>query len=152
MGDRARGAVVYAVASVLLAGGVTWWLRAAPHEEIDPDPTIEQWQRTAMQVLPDESGQDDADTIALAPGADHQVLAVVDSGEYRVSVVCVGSVGSQVRVSLGEAGTDSGHGLDCADGDGGDSFDVGTSGQLRMYLSVNSVGPVVFRYTLLRRG
>jgi len=29
MGDRARGAALYATTAVLLAGGVTWWFRAA---------------------------------------------------------------------------------------------------------------------------
>jgi hypothetical protein len=142
---------LYAVAFLLLAGGATWWVRAAPREKPD-DPTIEQWRQAAMRLLPDESGQDDADTMALPPGVDHQVVSVVDSGKYRVSVVCVGGDGSQVRVSLGEPGTDSGHGVDCSEGAAGDYFDVGTSGRLRMYLSVNGVGPVVFRYTILRRG
>ncbi|WP_433371508.1 DUF6023 family protein [Actinoplanes sp. CA-142083] len=150
IGDRARGAVLYGCAVVLLAGGATWWLRAAPRDPAE-DPTIQRWRQTAIEQLPTEPGQDDADTLALAAGSDHQVLAEVDSGKYRISVVCVGDTGSQVRVSLGEAGTDSGHGLDCSDG-AGDYFDVGTSGQLRMFLSVNGVGTVIFRYTLERRG
>jgi hypothetical protein len=116
------------------------------------DPTIERWRQTAMRLLPDQPEQDDADMLALAPETDHQVLAKVDGGNYRVSVVCVGGARSQVRVSLGEAGTDSGHGLDCADGAVRDRFDVATSGRLRMFVSVNDAGPVVFRYTLLRRG
>ncbi|HEX5198744.1 DUF6023 family protein [Paractinoplanes rhizophilus] len=151
MGDRARGAVLYGCAAVLLAGGATWWVWAAPRDAA-VDPTIERWRQTAMRLLPDQPEQDDADMLALAPETDHQVLAKVDGGNYRVSVVCVGGARSQVRVSLGEAGTDSGHGLDCADGAVRDRFDVATSGRLRMFVSVNDAGPVVFRYTLLRRG
>jgi hypothetical protein len=150
IGDRARGAVLYAVTAVLLAGGATWWLRAAPQDR--PDPTIEQWRQTALQLLPDQEEQDEADTLALAPNTDHQVLANLDSGNYRLTVVCVGANGSQVRVSLGDTGTDSGRGLDCGGGSERENFDVGTSGELRIYLNVSEAGAVVFRYTLVRNG
>ncbi|MFF5295479.1 DUF6023 family protein [Paractinoplanes globisporus] len=148
MGDRARGVALYATTAVLLAGGVTWWFRAAPGEEIDP--MIPQWRASAQQLLPDVPGQDDADTIPLAAGSDHQVVAVVDTGKYQISVVCVGGQNSQVRVSLGEAATDSGRGLDCSDDPQSDRFDVGAAGRLRMFVVVSDAGPVVFRYTLLR--
>ena len=150
IGDRARGAVLYAVTAVLLAGGATWWLRAAPQGR--PDPTIEQWRQTALQMLPDQEDQDEADTLALAANSDHQVLANLDSGNYRLTVVCVGANDSQVRISLGDYGTDSGRGLECAGGSDRENFDVGTSGQLRIYLNVGEAGPVVFRYTLQRNG
>ena len=74
----------------------------------------------------------------------------VDPGKYQVSVVCVGGPDSRVRISMGEAATDSGRGLNCADGARMEQFEVGTSGRLRLYVSVGDFGPVVFRYTLLR--
>lgn len=147
-GDRARGVALYATAAALLAGGVAWWLAAAPGEEIDP--MIAQWRLSAQRLLPDTPGQQDADTVAMAAGSDHQVVSMVESGKYRISVVCVGGSDSQVRVSLGEAGTDSGHGLGCSDDARSDQFEVGTSGQLRIHVSVSDAGPVVFRYTLLQ--
>jgi hypothetical protein len=148
--DRARGVALYAAAAVLLAGGTTWWFRAAPGDEIDP--MIEQWTLSAEKLLPDAAGEDDAETVAFAAGSDHQLVSVVDAGRYQVSVVCVGGGGdSRVRVSLGEAGTDSGRGLSCAQGET-DRFEVATAGRLRMYVTVDDAGPVVFRYTLLRTG
>lgn len=148
MGDRARGVVLYACALVLLAGGAFWWLRAAPHD--DADPRLAQWRRSAQDLLPEPDDQEAGDTVALSAGRDHLVLSDVESGEFEVSVVCVGPADSQVRVSLGEVGTDSGHGLSCAGGNTMDSFTVSTSGQLRLHVSVNDAGPVVFRYALVR--
>ncbi|WP_433307882.1 DUF6023 family protein [Actinoplanes sp. CA-030573] len=148
MDDRARGIVLYACALVLLAGGGLWWLRAAPHD--DPDPRLAQWRRSAQELLPEAGDQEAGDTVALSAGRDHLVLSDVESGEFQVSVVCVGPAESQVRVSLGEAGSDSGHGLSCAGGEPADSFTVSTSGQLRLHVSVNEAGPVIFRYALVR--
>ena len=151
MGDRARGAVLYGCAVTLLVVGGAWWFAAAPHDPTR-DPVIEQWRRSAQRLLPEADEQDEADTLALPAGADHQVLAEVESGTYVVSVVCVGGADSQVRVSLGAVGTDSGHGLDCADSYHSDEFEVGTSGELRINVSVSAAGPVVFRYALVRAG
>ena len=78
------------------------------------------------------------------------MVSVVDAGKYQVSVVCVGGADSRVRISMGEAATDSGRGLRCADGAQRDQFEVGTSGRVRLYVAVGDLGPVVFRYTLLR--
>jgi len=49
-----------------------------------------------------------------------------------------------------DTAADSGRGLNCADGAQRDQFEVGTSGRLRLYVAVSDLGPVVFRYTLLR--
>jgi hypothetical protein len=147
MGDRARGVLLYAAAGVLLAAGVFWWWQAAPARY--PDPQIEQWQTEAMRLLPAADDQTDAKTVALPPNGDHDLLTDADSGQYLVSVVCVGSDASQVRVSLGEMGTDSGRGLDCTDHGPSDTFRVSTSGQLQLHVTVNDAGPVVFRYALL---
>ncbi|GAA2644344.1 DUF6023 family protein [Paractinoplanes durhamensis] len=145
MSDRVRGVVLYACAALLLAGGGVWWFRAAPRNEVDP--RIERWRAEAQRLLPAADDQSTADTVPMAAGAERQMETAVDTGEYLVTVVCVGGTGSQVRVSLGEAGTDSGRGVNC----GGelDNFTVGTAGTLRMNVSVNDVGPVIFRYSLL---
>jgi hypothetical protein len=146
--DRARGVALYATAALLLAGGTTWWFRAAPGQEIDP--LIAQWRESAVKLLPDTAGEGDEDTVALAANSDHEMVSDVEPGKYQVSVVCVGGPDSRVRVSMGEAATDSGRGLNCADGAQMEQFDVGTSGRLRLYVTVGDFGPVVFRYTLLR--
>ena len=148
MGDRARGVALYATTALLLAGGATWWFRAAPSEEVDP--LIAQWRATAMTLLPDADGQDGADMVSFAANSDHEMVANVDPGKYQVSVVCVGGADSRVRVSMGEAATDSGRGLNCADGAQMDQFEVGTSGRLQLNVTVGDFGPVVFRYTLQR--
>ncbi|MEU4239130.1 DUF6023 family protein [Actinoplanes sp. NPDC026619] len=147
MGDRARGVVLYTCAALLLAGGGVWWVRAAPRQVTDS--RIAQWQQDAQRLLPDDDEQRVAGTVPLAAGADHEVVADLDTGEYRVSVICVGGAESQVRVSLGDAGTDSGRGLDCEGGSEPNNFTVGTAGQLRMNVTVGAAGPVVFRYSLL---
>ena len=146
MGDRARGVALYATAALLLAGGTTWWFRAAPREETDP--LVAQWRANAVQLLPDTADQDDADTVALAANSDHEMESDVEPGKYQVSIVCVGGPDSRVRVSMGDASIDSGRGLKCSDGAQMEQFDVGTSGQLHLYVSVGDSGPVIFRYTL----
>ena len=148
MGDRARGAALYATTALVLAAGTTWWFRAAPREEVDP--LIAQWRASAVQLLPDTVGQDDTATLPLAANSDHEIVSQVDAGKYQVSVVCVGGPDSRVRISMGEAAIDSGRGLKCSDGAQQDQFEVGTSGRLQLNVSVGDYGPVVFRYTLLR--
>jgi uncharacterized protein DUF6023 len=148
MGERARGAVLYGCALALLAAGGTWWILAAPRN--DADPQIKAWQEAAQRLLPDAPAQQDADTVALGPGVDHEVLPQVESGEYTVSVVCVGGERAEVRVSLGDPGTDSGRGLRCTASEQPETFSVAVADELRLHVSVGDAGPVVFRYTLLR--
>ncbi|GIE98003.1 hypothetical protein Ari01nite_54680 [Paractinoplanes rishiriensis] len=143
-----RGVVLYGCAAALLAGGGTWWFTAAPRAEIDPQ--IEQWTQAAHRVLPDAPDQHEAETVALRGGYDHEVVAELEPGKYWVSVLCVGGASSHVRVTLGAAGTDSGLGLTCAGDNKPDVFSVGIADRLRMQVSVNDAGPVVFRYALLR--
>jgi hypothetical protein len=150
MGERVRGAVLYACAVALLAAGGVWWFRAAPRQEADPQ--IERWKQSALRLLPDVDAQEHAGTLALPAGIDREVTAEIDPGEYAVSVVCVGGAESQVRVSLGETGYDSGLGLTCAGDNRPDNFRVTVANPLRMNVSVNNAGPVVFRYSLLRAG
>jgi uncharacterized protein DUF6023 len=147
MGERARGAVLYACAGLLLAGGAVWWVRAAPRERVDPQ--IERWRRSAEQMLPDLEKQESADTLTLAAGADQDVVADVGDGSFLVSVICVGGADSQLRISLSD-GDDSGHGLDCAGDRTPYNFNVAIRDQLRMNVNVGDAGSVVFRYSVLR--
>jgi uncharacterized protein DUF6023 len=147
VGERARGAVLYACAGLVLAGGGVWWVRAAP--PVSADPQIKQWQRTAVQLLPDTDGQDSSGTVALAAGADQEVLAEGGEGSFVVSVICVGGADSSLRISLSDT-DDSGHGLDCAGDPAPFQFKVSIPDQLRMNVTVNDSGPVVFRYSLSR--
>jgi hypothetical protein len=147
MSDRARGTVLYAGAAVLLGAGVFWWVAAAPSEPRDA--RIEQYQATALRLLPDVASQVDAGSVALAAGAERQVLAEVGNGEMLVSVVCVGGESSRVRISLGDIG-DSGHGMECSGDVVPETFEVTAVGELRLNVSVNESGPVVFRYSMLR--
>jgi hypothetical protein len=149
MSDRARGVVLYACAGLLLTGGAVWWFRAAPQDKTDA--RIAQWRADAQRLLPDVDEQREASTLALGAGTDREVVADVDTGEYLVSMLCVGGADSQVRVSLSDTGTDSGRGLNCEGGSDPNNFTVGTAGQLRIYVTVGAAGPVVFRYSLLRQ-
>jgi len=147
-GDRARGAVLYASAAVLVAAGFVWWVQAAPPAE--DRPKFKEWQQSAMALLPDNPEQVQADTVALSAGGKREVVAPVGTGEFVVTIVCVGGEDSQVRVSLGDAGTDSGHGLRCAGERRPEFFSVAIADPLRMTINVGEAGPVVFRYSLLR--
>ena len=148
IGERARGAILYGCAALLLAGGVTWYAGAAPGAPADD--RLTRWREEAGRVLPELAALEASDTVTLAPGADEEVAASVGDGEFVVTVFCVGNGGSQVRVRLGEEGTDSGHGLSCTGDRKPDFFSVTTAGDLRMKVTGNDSGPVVFRYTVLR--
>jgi len=148
MGDRGRGIVLYAGALAVLAAGSVWWVRAAPPKP--PRPSIERWTETAEQLVPEDSAQNRSGTVTLEAGSEHQVEASLDEGEFAVVFVCVGGPNSTVRVSLGQFGTDSGHGMACSGDVQPDRFKVGLAGRLRMNVSVGTAGPVVFRYSLLR--
>jgi Family of unknown function (DUF6023) len=139
--------VLYGCTAAVLAGGGTWWVAAAP--EARTDRQIEQWRAAAEKLLPEDGRQEDVDTVALPGGAEHEVLSNVSNGEHTVSVACVGSGDSVVRVSLGDGG-DSGRGLRCADdGHPPDTFAVAVAGQIRMNVNVSDNGPVVFRYVVI---
>ena len=145
-GERTRGVLLYALAALAVAAGAVWWVRAAP--PVGADPAIARWRATAESALPAADGQQDAGTLALTAGEDHEVDANVSNGEYYVSVVCVGGPDSQARVSLGVDGSDTGRGLQCSGEQRPLTFKVSVAGQLRMNVTVNDAGPVIFRYTL----
>jgi hypothetical protein len=149
IGETARGAILYGCAAVLLTGGVTWWVGAAPADVTDK--RVEQWRNIAQKLLPDAEGMLDADTVTLGAGMDQEVVANPGSGEFMLSVVCVGEESSRARVSLGAQGSDSGHGLRCSGERDPDYFTVSIVDDLRMTVSVADTSPVVFRYVIMRR-
>jgi hypothetical protein len=148
MGAAARGVILYATTAVLLALGVAWWVHAAPADQADK--RIEQWQRDASALLPDRQAIIESDTLTLGASTEQEVIASPGPGEFQVSVVCVGGPESRARVTLGDLGLDSGHGMSCGDDREPDSFSVSLADDLRMNVSVSDSGPVVFRYSILR--
>jgi hypothetical protein len=140
--ERARGAVLYGAAALLLAGGGLWWVHARPARPADL--TVSQWRMIAQQLLPQSDDAEADDTVELT--TDREIDAPVASGAHRLSVVCVGGANSVVRISLGI--DDSGRGLDCAGQQPPTHFDVSVAGRLRMNLNVGGPSPVIFRYTV----
>jgi Family of unknown function (DUF6023) len=147
-GAATRGVLLYACAALLLAGGVAWWVHAAPADQADK--RVEQWRRDASTLLPDRQAMIQSDTVTLGASADQEVVASPGPGEFEVTVICVGGPDSRARVTLGDLGLDSGHGMRCSGDREPDSFSVSVADDLRMNVSVNNSGPVVFRYTILR--
>ncbi|GID78046.1 hypothetical protein Ade02nite_66870 [Paractinoplanes deccanensis] len=148
-----RGAVLYAAAAVLLAGGTAWWLLAAP-DDTRPAGQIDEWQRTAERLLPDTDMQQDRSTLTLDAGAEQSVSTELPSGEYSVSLICVGGPGSTVRVSLDATGFggvgDSGLGLTCEQERSPESFPLRLTDEFRMTVSAGEDSPVIFRYSVVR--
>jgi hypothetical protein len=144
--ERARGTALYAGAALLLAAGGVWWIGAKPRQPAGP--AVAQWTATAVRLLPESPNAEATETVELAPGADRQIDAPVDTGNHRLSVVCVGETGSIVRISLGVV-DDSGRGLHCT-GDQPTLFEVSLVDHLHMNLSVAGSSPVVFRYSVVR--
>jgi Family of unknown function (DUF6023) len=145
--ERARGAVLYGGAALLLAAGGLWWIRAKPVPEIDPD--VARWTATAERLLPEPPDAEATETVELGAGAERQVDAPVDTGNQRLSVVCVGESDSIVRVSLGTI-DDSGRGLHCAGEQPPTRFEVFLLDHLHMNLNVSGSSPVVFRYSVVK--
>ncbi len=145
--DRTRGVVIYAVAAALLLAGGFWWFAAAPAGP--ENPLLSQWQATAVELLPDDAQEAGGGMLTLDAGADQVIESEVGTGGFVVAVVCVGREGSLLRVSLGEPGTDSGRGLRCSGAGAQETFSVSAAGSLNLRVSVNEVGPVVFRYSVI---
>ena len=146
IGERARGALLYAFAGLVLVGGGAWWVRAAPREA--PGSRIEQWRLAAERLLPDADRQEAAETLPLAAGVDRKVVASIGNGGHALSVVCVGGRASEVRISLGI--NDSGMRVPCFGAHRLLSLNVGLAGKLQLDVSVGDAGPVVFRYSIRR--
>jgi hypothetical protein len=145
--DRVRGAVLYAGAALLVAAGGVWWLQAKPRPAADP--AVARWMATAERLLPDTPDADAVESVELGVGLDREIDAPVTNGPHRLSVVCVGSSTSIVRVSLGLV-DDSGRGLRCTGEEQPTSFEVALVGHLRMNVSVAGTSPVVFRYSVVK--
>jgi uncharacterized protein DUF6023 len=145
--DRARGAVLYAGAALLLAAGGAWWLQAKPRQPVDP--AVARWMATAERLLPDTPDADAVESVELNVGLDREIDAPVDNGPHRLSVVCVGGSNSVARISLGLV-DDSGRGLRCTGDEPPTSFEVSLAGHLRMNVSVAGSSPVVFRYSVVK--
>jgi hypothetical protein len=144
----ARGVILYACAALVLAVGVAWWVNAAPADGADKQ--IEQFRQDATALLPDRRAMIESDSVTLGAGTDQEVIASPGPGEYQVSVVCAGGSGSRVRITLGDLGLDSGHGMNCSGDNQPDTFSVSVADDLRMNVSVNAMGPVIFRYGIVR--
>jgi hypothetical protein len=145
--DRARGAVLYAGAALLLVAGGAWWVRAKPRPAVDP--VLARWSATAERLLPDPPEAETVETIELRRGVHRQVDAPIDTGAQGISMVCVGEPKSVVRVSLGVV-DDSGRPVHCTGAEPPTRFEVGLVGQLHMDLSLDGAGPVVFRYSVVK--
>jgi uncharacterized protein DUF6023 len=147
MGERTRGAVLYALAALVLIAGGFWWLRAAPDGSADS--RLDRWRQDAMRLLPNSGDQEDGDMIELAANVDHEIESPVAGGVYQVSAVCVGPPDSMVRVSQAGAEDYTGRALVC--GQRVATFEVNVAEQLRMSVRAGPAGPLVFRYTVSRQ-
>jgi hypothetical protein len=147
IGDRARGAVLYALAAVVLVAGGLWFFRAAPRTGVDP--RVAQWRATAEQLLPDLPLQTMADTIVLTGDISTERTSPVDGGSYALSMICAGT--GQVRVRLSSGGTDSRLAVRCSDAPTARRLQVLLAGELFLSLSAEEHdGGAVFRWRLER--
>ncbi|WP_430781344.1 DUF6023 family protein [Actinoplanes sp. G11-F43] len=145
-GERGRGLLLYALATSIMMIGLVWWWRAAPRQVVDE--RMLGWRRTAEQLLPDIGDQERVNTVALSAESPHEESVEVARGEFLVSVVCAGDSGSRIRVSFGVS--DSGRGVRCSGSRTPEVFRVGLARELHLAVTVESSGPVIFRYALQR--
>jgi hypothetical protein len=149
MGDRSRGAVLYAITGVVLLTGTVWFVRAAP--DTGADPRVAAWRATAEDLVPDQPLQAIADTIVLTGVSTRERTTTVDSGAYTLTMVCAGT--GRVRVRLSAVSSDSGRAVRCADDPTRERLeDLGLPGEFFMLVSSEpeDAGSVVFRWRLDR--
>jgi Family of unknown function (DUF6023) len=147
-GDRARGALLYALSAVLLLGGGVWFFRAAP--TTGDDPRVASWRRTAAQLLPDLPFQVTADTIVMAGDVTTERSTNVGGGSYTLSMVCLGD-GGHVRVRLSSVGDDSGRAVACTPDPASVTLNVALAADFFMLVSGETGGATaVFRWRLDR--
>ncbi len=147
IGDRARGATLYALTGVLLLGGGLWFLRAAPDTGVDP--RIAGWRETTEKLLPDQPSQAMAETIVLTGELGTDRTTPVDGGSYLLAMVCAGT--GQVRVRLSSTGNDSGRAVQCGEAPTVDRLRVAVAEEFFMRVSAeNAEGGAVFRWRLER--
>ena len=147
-GERARGALLYALSVVLLLAGGLWFFRAAP--ATGDDPRVAGWQRSAAQLLPDQPFQVMADTIVMPGDITTERTTNVDGGSYRLSMICLGD-GGHVRVRLSSAGDDSGRAVACVQDPASVTLTVALAADFFMRVSGETGGATtVFRWRLDR--
>jgi hypothetical protein len=109
-GERARGALLYGLSAVVLLAGGVWFVRAAPPP--GEDPQVRAWRQSALESLPDLPLQVTAETVVLAGDRTTERTAMVDSGSYTLTMICLGG-GGQVRVRVSSIGDDTGRAVPC---------------------------------------
>jgi hypothetical protein len=148
MREKGRGRALYALFTVLLAGGGVWFFRTAP--STGADPRVPGWQTAAARLLPDQPFQIKADTIVVTGDATTERTTGVPAGAYSLSMVCLGD-GGQVRVRLSSSGDDSGRGLPCTEDPATVTLTVALATDFFMTVSGETGGPAaVFRWRLDR--
>jgi len=149
MGERGRGALLYAGAALLVLGGGAWFVVAAPRTGADP--RVSRWMQTAARALPDQPLQIKSETMVVINNMTGERTDDVDGGSYSLSMVCLGD-GGQVRVRLSSnADDDSGRGVPCTGSPATVTLSVALATQFYMFVSgENLAGTAVFRWRLDR--
>jgi Family of unknown function (DUF6023) len=147
---RARGAVLYALAVVLLLGFAVWYVRAAPPGGPSADPRVPGWRAAAGRLLPDLPLQVTAETIVMSGGTTTQRTRPVSGGSYALSMICLGDQGA-VRVRLSASGYDSGRAVPCRESPSSVTLTVGLADEFLMRVNAETdSSPAVFRWRLDR--
>ena len=145
--DRVAGGAPYALALVLLAAGVLWFVRAAPRTGADP--AVVAGRATVERLLPDLASQVQAETVTLAAGQRTERNTSVQGGSYALVMMCVGD--GRVRVRLSETGDDTGRAVPCGTAEPQPvELTVGLASQLFMAMSAETRGTAVFRWRVSR--
>jgi hypothetical protein len=149
MGERGRGAALYALFAVLLLAGGGWFYRTAP--ATGDDPRVADWQDAAARLLPDRPTQVKADTIVVAGDMTTERTADVQGGSYALTMICLGDRG-QVRVRLSANGDDdSGRGVPCTAKPATVTLTVALASDFFMLVTGETEGgTAVFRWRLER--
>jgi Family of unknown function (DUF6023) len=149
MGERGRGALLYAVSAVLLLAGGGWFYRTAP--VTGDDPRVLDWQQSAARLLPDQPLQVKADTIVVAGDMTTERSTAVQGGSYSLTMICLGD-GGRVRVRLSaNSDGDSGRGVPCTADPSTVTLTVALASDFFMLVSGETQGgTAVFRWRLDR--
>jgi hypothetical protein len=86
--ERAHGLQLYALAAVLLIGGIVWFFRTEPY--VGADPRVLAWQATVIREVPDVQPQVGSGTLMIGSGAEREARAPVDGGSFTLTMVCAG--------------------------------------------------------------
>jgi hypothetical protein len=145
-GERARGALLYGLFAILLVAGGAWFVRAAPPP--GEDPQVTEWRRSALESLPDLPFQVTAETVVVAGDRTTERTAMVDSGSYTLTMICLGG-GGQVRARVSSTGDDTGRAVPCGAEPISVTLRMGLATEFLLRLSGETDGdPAVFRWRL----